>query len=1040
MRVEIWNRTNTARLAILGAVSAVRRSRAIGREEGIQVSVSPEDPGVAQLSRAVVLRLQHGAEFSLWRLVRTISALTTAGRTLDLEAHGLWMDLRHGTVRQLQADGTSLFNFGLIGLTPAAWITDIILPGFDGDAIAFAAGVVELTDPVDLTFESTSPLDALRMLEQASGGELQWRYSADGQTCYVDLLQRVGTTGGAHLRYGKNIVGLERLEDDTEAVSRLYATGAGGLTLADAEWIVAGVSGAAGARVLTFVKSPVFEDGAFVGAYFRVAGANYPISASDVDTGSITVDEQANPVLAPGARGRLAPAAAGPYLSYLESPSARAAVGVRIGRLHADDVPDAANLLANGDFAAWSGGEPTGWSIIGSPTISDITSPTYARRGGHAVRIVAAASGEGILSDPIAVPTGDARRPYLGMLAGLTVASGVARMELRHSNGNVYPIGQRPGTQGVGVYLDLRAGPVHDEVLPAGTMQMAVVAHGGAADFYLDAAMLTPQVASDVPDFVRDQGAWVLWDRAVRDLELRSAEVREYRVSVADLYRIDPSRFAFEQLGLGDDVFVSDPEFGTDTLRIVEIAEDLLRPADTQVAVAPGPWQRPIVDDVDAFRPLYGPRRPGAAPESPAVVTGEPPVTTVSWAEQGKEGKILRLSVEPAEATIHYRLDGAATWQSRPGPSADIGVSIGASGYLEVEFYSSLAGGLTEETKYARLDKDAEPGFSGLLLSEATNVATAVIDGMDDDVVRWALWARLGGSPFCVDANGAETEELDSRYLRAEGLKGPGATQATVRMHTVNGTWQLVARVFDARGRHAQDRQSITVPTGAPPAGALSNLSATLNGSVHRLSWSHNAAADATYRVVIRESVDGKSRDVVTLATGGTGRNPTVDAGWVTGEPDVPGQGGYDVPVSTVPSGGVFKHFDYEILLYSGAQYVATYTVSIEGNTYAPDGGGAPTVSPGNLGLSLMSGGGGVPGILELLWENSSTAWSVEIEYQWYDAGQWRQQSLVQVTPGTSSHLTGGFPQARTYRAFARYVNSSGSGPSSTPSNLVDVP
>src|SRR5690606_25784548 len=154
----------------------------------------------------------------------------------------------------------------------------------------------------------TTPLAALRDLEGATGGEVQFRLDASGAFYYVDLLERVGAAqGGAELRYGKNLIGLERLEDEADVETRLYATGAGLLTLADAEWRIASLVGPTNGRVINFSgPSPVFETGAFVGQYFRVPDKGfYPILSSVATTGVITVDMTGLPAPAQGDVGHI---------------------------------------------------------------------------------------------------------------------------------------------------------------------------------------------------------------------------------------------------------------------------------------------------------------------------------------------------------------------------------------------------------------------------------------------------------------------------------------------------------------------------------------------------------------------------------------------------------------------------------------------------------------------------------------------------------------------------------------------------------------
>ncbi|HEY8379717.1 MAG TPA: phage tail protein, partial [Nannocystis sp.] len=398
-RLEIWDRANSTRLAYAATVSELRRHRVLKGEETLAARITLHDYAAGRLQRGCVLRVQRVGEpqvFTLWRVTSVERSRTADGAlACEISADALWTDLRHGRVRQLMADGRALYTWGLIDVAPEEWIRDVILPGYAGTGVTFELGVVELTAPVSLSFDRTSPLEALRMLEQActeaeGGAELQFRPNALGTGYLVDLLRRVGQTdGGAELRYRKNIQALSRREDESAIATRVYAAGSGMLTLADAEWEIAAVGGTAAARVLSFKAAhPVFESGAFVGLWFYAPGkAAYPITASDASAGTLTVDGAGRPALATGDVGWIATDQAGARLDYLESPAGVADYGVRVGDLVADDVPDALNLLPNGDFSDWANGLPVGWSAAGAPTIEE--SIDHAQRGRKSAHVTA---------------------------------------------------------------------------------------------------------------------------------------------------------------------------------------------------------------------------------------------------------------------------------------------------------------------------------------------------------------------------------------------------------------------------------------------------------------------------------------------------------------------------------------------------------------------------------------------------------------------------------------------------------------------------
>lgn len=631
--LEVWSRDNAARVARAVAPLSLLRQRVLLGEETLEASLPLDDPSFIDLPTGAVLRVHRrgdASELTAWRLSAPVRRIGEDGaRTGLLRADALWLDLRHGLVRQRQADGRVFAEFGLVDLSPEKWIADVILPSYDGDAIGFQLGIVEPTELVPLDFSRTSPLEALRMLEERTQCEAQFRLHSSGAYYLVDLLARVGNAeGGAEFRYRKNIRGAELVTDESEIATRLYAWGANGLSLSDAKWEITALGGSAGARVASIDDQALHSAGEPLadGLWFSIPGKGvYPISEHDHIAGTLTLVDTALPALATGDRGAIAVDGDGTLATYVELPSAVAAYGVRVDVVDYEDIPNVSNLVANADLSAWNLGLPVDWSKInGAEVVSDITDPAYARTAGHAARVQAAAAGHGIISDAFAIPAGDDARPYLGIAAGLTVAAGRVRLELRHSNGKVYPLDRQSGSEGLDIYLRLAAVPVLAEPLPAGTAQLALVAHGGGADFYLDTAMASPTVGEELGEFLPGDGARYLWADAVAELRRRARPRREYQLKAIDLHLADPDAFPFDRIDLGDDVTVRHPDLGNGTQRVVEIREDLLEPSVTEVVLAASARER--LNDV--LRPSL--RRMGKQPNVGRPIVSKPALLAVS--------------------------------------------------------------------------------------------------------------------------------------------------------------------------------------------------------------------------------------------------------------------------------------------------------------------------------------------------------------------------------------------------------------------------
>lgn len=663
-RLEVWDRKNERRRAVFGTLYQAERRQVLQAEEALIAEVAVQDGAVSALTSGAVLRLQREGvadDFTLWRLTGREQVREQDGRlVMRVTADALWMDFRRGTVRQKLADGRFQYGFGLEALTPEEWLEDFIVPAYEGSAIGFEVGAVEPDDPVDLAFDHTTPLEALRMLEAAVpwGAEAQFRLAPDGETYVVDLLHQVGAEQGtAELRYAKNVQGLTRLEDEADVETRVRASGDGLLTLADAEWLIAGVSGG----VVSFEgPHPVFEDGAFVGLYLHVDGDDYPVIGSDSDGGTITVDTSGLPNLSAGDVAYIATDEG--RLDYLESPEGVESYGVLTGSFTAEDVPDAINAVVNPDLSEWSGGLPVAWSKVGSPDVSREDDRTFVRHGKYAARVEASQDGEGLVTDRFELEN-PVDRPYTAILAGLTLLDGRVRLELRDADGTRYPISERPTLVEQGVYSEMSAGPVHDEPLPEGEYELAIVAHGDGAEFVLDTGMVTPTIGEGAPTFVAGSGAHVLWERAAAELADRRLPRLEYSVDVIDLYRVDPDHFRFDELRLGDVVKLRDPDFPRESVRIVELTTDVLRAEATQVALADSARRR-ITDPFLPPPPPLGGRKPGAG-QRPGV-SDVPEVLHIPRQWDG-DTKTLTLGAlgNPNVATLELRTRSStsAAWQ-----------------------------------------------------------------------------------------------------------------------------------------------------------------------------------------------------------------------------------------------------------------------------------------------------------------------------------------------------------------------------------------
>lgn len=137
------------------------------------------------------------------------------------------------TLKKIKSDGkyyydVSLYHNGieeLSALTIARFsllksVSDLLTWILTGTG--WTAGVCDIDETVSLVSDRrSSVLEALNLLTNKSGGELYFH----SKTRVVDLKREIGTVTGLHLRYDKNCNHIEKEEDSTNLITRIYPSG-----------------------------------------------------------------------------------------------------------------------------------------------------------------------------------------------------------------------------------------------------------------------------------------------------------------------------------------------------------------------------------------------------------------------------------------------------------------------------------------------------------------------------------------------------------------------------------------------------------------------------------------------------------------------------------------------------------------------------------------------------------------------------------------------------------------------------------------------
>lgn len=296
----------------------------------------------------------------------------------------------------------------------------------------------------------------------------------------------------------------------------------------------------------------------------------------------------------------------------------------------------------------------------------------------------------------------------------------------------------------------------------------------------------------------------------------------------------------------------------------------------------------------------------------------------------------LLFTVSPTSAQLHYRLK----YGTNPFGDWNIPVTINgqfstlidlSQGDVLIEFYSvSVPGGVAEEVNRVNIDQDDNPEFQLDITEEPINIMNIVITP-DDDIVKWAIWAKNGASPKDLI-----TEEPDDVWLKFRGV----VNQRHIAFRAENGIWQIVVRGYDINGYYREVVQTFEITGVIGTVGKLFSLSVTtrsISGLDYiELYWTHNAIIDAEdYEVLIIEGI--QTVDLNRLARLDPDDTSTIPlyGGW---------RRGIQLALPTDP-GAIFRKFSYEVWLTDASNgFIAIYRAEI--SLWVAGSGSTTTTDP----------------------------------------------------------------------------------------------
>lgn len=431
-------------------------------------------------------------------------------------------------------------------------------------------------------------------------------------------------------------------------------------------------------------------------------------------------------------------------------------------------------------------------------------------------------------------------------------------------------------------------------------------------------------------------------------------------------------------------------------------------------------------------REFYNTADGGVAGQSYTVTISRPAVSTVTILTLLTTVREIQLSANPSTATIFYRIGfggpGTGSFSQYPPPQLPLTVDVEAN-FAVLEFYSVTTAGVQEEIHRVVIDQNDQPGIvSHTLIEDGANNALLAM-GFDDDVVRWAAWARRGQWPTKQSVTDPNVWIPDEIFLRYNA--GIEQTSINWRVSGSSATWYVIVRAYDKHGSY--DEWSSTFVTSVAQVGALSGVAGFRNTETgvgfHDITWSNNSVVETgNHTVTVKENG-------VTLVSGRDARwehNTTSNA--------TANFGGYHIARTLANAGdpgAVFLEYSYSVELWktSPSALVATYSAAISG--WYPGinggGGGSPPTQIANAPTTV-----GIATGVRATWSNASPGTTLYPIHIWWETsptlgGTYTVASEVNLAAGVTTHdFTGTGVYAR---CKIRYYNDAGNGTYSSISN-----
>lgn len=431
---------------------------------------------------------------------------------------------------------------------------------------AWSKGTVNPTDKVDLTISYETVLSAILKLCTVTGTF----YDVDFVNTEIDILTALGTDNHVRIEPGHNMRYLRRANHTVEIINKLYGVAGGDppITIAGTPHQVASVA----SQIITCIGAKVVPQNDIWNTTYQIrflTGAH----AQEAKTITDCVSAASDTLTVSG---------------DISSAVARDLFCIEIvsGNIEVDYIPygdadkegiynsggwqDITNMVKTPDLSGtYTSGLCADWTKESVPTVTENTAADYIKYGTKSQRVQCSNPVEGIKqtithNQPDEVWTVVANVYVTDRTAVLAVESSVTVGD--------YIVSQSGDGPDIWQTLVLK------NIKSSGNAITVYLLSGeSAAEFYVDSVQLIK--GEDPQRFANVSEKKDLWDETYdRLIETKDARVT-YECRFADLYRVDPARYPFSEISLGDTVNVIDEGLGIDVdVKVVEQRDDVFQP------------------------------------------------------------------------------------------------------------------------------------------------------------------------------------------------------------------------------------------------------------------------------------------------------------------------------------------------------------------------------------------------------------------------------------------------------------------------------